>query len=252
MDSNNSTFENHTDSQKIKHLAIIMDGNARWAQQNNTTKSEGHKKGMLTAEKITKAAAQMGISYLTLYAFSSENWSRPDDEIETLMELFKNAITKDIDNLNKQGIRLKVIGNLKKFDEDLQDGIKKAVKYTENNTKMTLALAISYGGREEITSACKSLIAEYIKKGSSIDAIEQISENDLAKHLYDPEMPDVDLFIRTSNRHCISNFLLWQSVYAEILFLDKLWPDFTEEDLTEAVKSFSSRRRHFGRRIESK
>lgn len=242
---------NDKKTHNLKHLAIIMDGNARWAQENNTSKSAGHKQGMKAAEKIVEAACKLGISYLTLYAFSSENWSRPTSEISAIMSFLKNAVTNDIMRIHKQGIKLKVIGNLKKLDTDLQYAIKKAVDRTAKNTKMTLALAVSYGSREEITFACKKMIENYAHKTNLSEEIEKIDENSLAKYFYEPEMPDVDLLIRPSGCHRISNFLLWQSAYAELLFIDKFWPDFNETDIADSIEIFSSRQRRFGKRIEN-
>lgn len=247
MQSNN---HDNNINHNLKHLAIIMDGNARWAEHNNTQRSAGHKQGMKAAEKVIEAACKMRISYLTLYAFSSENWSRPTSEITTIMGFLKNAVTNDADNLHKQGIRLKVIGNLAKLDKDLQYAIKKTVSSTAHYTNMTLNLAISYGSREEITSACKKIVQNYIQQDATETQINNIDEQLFANYLYEPEMPDVDLLIRPGGCHRISNFLLWQSAYAELLFVDKFWPDFDEDDIINAVEIFSSRQRNFGKRIE--
>lgn len=227
-----------------------MDGNARWAEQHNTTKSEGHREGMKTAHKIVEAACNMGISYLTLYTFSSENWLRPASEISTIMEFLKHSVTNDIETLYNQGIKLKVVGNLDKLDKDLQYAIKKAEDYTKDNKRMTLALAISYGSREEITMACKKIVTSFIEEKKSLDEIEKIDEALVAHNLYEPEMPDVDLLIRPSGCYRISNFLLWQSAYAELLFIDKFWPDFNQDDIAEAIAVFASRKRSFGKRLD--
>lgn len=246
-----NNYENNK-KHDLKHIAIIMDGNARWAEHNNVKRSAGHEQGMKAAEKVIEAVCKIGISNLTLYAFSSENWSRPIAEISTIMGFLKNTVTRDVDNLHRQGIKLKVIGNLSKLDKDLQYAIKKAVSSTANYNNMTLTLAISYGSREEITFACKKIIRNFIQKGASEDQIENINEKVLANYLYDPEMPDVDLLIRPGGCHRISNFLLWQSAYAELLFIDKFWPDFNEDDIINSVKIYSSRQRNFGKRIKNK
>lgn len=223
----------------IKHLAIIMDGNDRWAKVNNVTKAEGHKKGAELAKKIAPEVAKLGISYLTLYAFSSENWQRPEEEVSLLLSLLNYYIENDIEILDQNEIKLKVIGNLDKLSKDLQTKIESAVESTKDNNKMTLCIAFSYGGREEIVQACQKIIDSGEK---------HISEETFKNYLYDPEMPDVDLFIRPGGVYRISNYLLWQSSYAELYFTDKFWPDFTIDDINKAAQDYSARKRTFGLR----
>jgi len=223
----------------IKHLAIIMDGNARWAKAVGVSKAEGHKKGSEAAKRILPIAAELNIPYLTLYAFSSENWQRPEDEVSTLIKLLAYYVKTETKSMHKNGVRLKVIGNLARLPQDLKNQIGKAVELTKHNDKLTLCLAFSYGGRSEIVEACRSAMVAGDK---------DISEETFSKYLYDPEMPDVDLLIRTSGVLRMSNFLLWQSAYAELYFLDKCWPDFGKEDLVAAIEDYSQRTRNFGGR----
>lgn len=223
----------------INHLAIIMDGNARWAEQHNKAKAQGHKKGAETAKSLLPCISKLGIKYLTLYAFSSENWQRPPEEVAILIDLLSHYVKKETEILSDNGIRLKVIGTLDKLSKKLQEKIQKAVELTKNNSKMTVTIAFSYGSRTEIVNACQQVLDSGIKK---------ITEEDFKNFLYDPEMPDVDLLIRPSGVYRISNFLLWQAAYAELYFIDKFWPEFNEEDLKEALINYSKRKRNFGGR----
>lgn len=226
-------------SQELKHLAIIMDGNARWAAQNNYAKPHGHKKGAEVAKSIIKKSVSLNIPYLTLYAFSSENWYRPIEEVSILLDLLRHYVKNEIKELHDNGIKLKVIGKLSNLDEKLKQDIQAATELTKNNTKMTLCIAFGYGSRMEILDACQKIADAGIKA-----VTEEIFQN----ALYDPEMPDVDLLIRPSGVYRISNFLLWQSAYAELMFIDKFWPDFEDADLENAIHEFSKRQRNFGRR----
>lgn len=223
----------------INHLAIIMDGNARWAIKNNKTKAQGHTKGAEALKKILPSVKDLGIKYLTLYAFSSENWKRPEDEVSTLIGLLSYYLENELSLFQKNQIRLKVIGELSKLPLNIQDKINNAVKSTKDFSDLTVAIAFSYGGREEIVSACNKAI---------LSGEKNISEEKFQNFLYDSEMPDVDLLIRTSGEHRISNFLLWQLAYAELYFIEKLWPDFNIEDLKEAIENYSKRKRNFGQR----
>lgn len=223
----------------IKHLAILMDGNARWANANNLTKAEGHKQGIEVAKKLIPVISEIGIPYLTLYAFSWENWQRPAEEINVLMKLLSFYIQSETNNLYKNGIKLRFIGNLEKLSLKLRDQIYKAVELTKDNNKMTLCVAFSYGSRTEIIDACQKIINAGISK---------VNEEVFRKFLYDPEMPDVDLIIRPSGEYRISNFLLWQAAYAEFYFSQKFWPEFDKEELNNALESYSKRVRRFGSR----
>jgi len=223
--------------QELNHLAIIMDGNARWAELHGKTKAEGHKKGAETAKALLPVAAKLGVKYLTLYAFSSENWQRPADEVSVLINLLSYYVKSETKILNENGIKLKIIGNLTKLSGNLQEKILKAVEATKDNNKMTVTIAFGYGGRDEIIQACQKIIDSEVKT---------ITEEQFKNFLYDPEMPDVDLLIRTGGLFRISNFLLWQIAYAELFFSNKFWPDFTEQDLQTAITDYSNRKRSFG------
>ena len=223
----------------INHLAIIMDGNARWAKQNGVSKAEGHKQGAEAAKALLPKVSELGIPYLTLYAFSSENWKRPVAEVSILIKLLSYYMKSERKLLNDNNIRLKVVGKLDRLDDSLRKSIEHTIESTKNNKKLTVCVAFSYGGREEIVQACQRAIER---------ADKEISVDSFNKYFYDPEMPDVDLLIRTSGVYRISNFLLWQLAYAELYFTKKYWPDFTENDLIEAAEDYSQRQRNFGLR----
>jgi undecaprenyl diphosphate synthase len=224
---------------RIKHLAIIMDGNSRWATDNNLTTAQGHSRGAENAKEVLSSTIEFGIPYLTLYAFSSENWQRSEEEITVLMNLLSYYLKKETNLLTKNGIRLKVIGQINRLSPDLQQKIEQVIKLTKDNNKMTLSIALSYGGRLEIVDACQKIINSGKKR---------ISEEEFKNYLYDPEMPNVDLLIRTSGELRISNFLIWQTAYAELYFCQKNWPDFSKKDLTEAINDYATRKRTFGNR----
>ncbi|MGC0371539.1 MAG: hypothetical protein DGJ47_000228 [Rickettsiaceae bacterium] len=227
----------------LNHLAIIMDGNARWAKVNRKTTIQGHQKGAEAAKMLLEYIGSTNIKYVTLYAFSSENWQRPAEEVSSLLSLLARYVLDEIALLNKHNIRLKVIGELSKLSTSLQNKINEAVTRTQNNNSFTLCIAFSYGGRGEIVSAVNKII-ESGKKN--------ITESDFQRNLYDSEMPNVDLLIRTSGASRVSNFLLWQLAYAELYFTEKYWPDFTTHDLEEALNNYSFRIRNFGKRANCK
>lgn len=224
---------------QIKHLAIIMDGNVRWANKNNLLRPNGHEAGVQNASKLIMDVLELNIPYLTLYAFSLENWRRSFEETSFLLNLLDVYLNKEVPILNKNKIKLKVIGKLERLSFKTQERISRAVELTQLNSKMTLCIAFSYGGRAEIIDACINLINLNPQK---------INESNFKNYLYDPEMPDVDLLIRTGGVFRISNFLLWQSAYAELYFSNKLWPDFTKSDLLLAMEDFFTRKRNFGAR----
>ena len=230
-----------------KHLAIIMDGNGRWAKQQGLLRSLGHQSGTKSVKVIIEASARLGIEFLTLYAFSSENWNRPKLEVETLMKVLINSLKKELVTLQKNNIKLNAIGNLEKLPKSAQKELLDVINKTKDNTKMTLTLALSYGSREELVSAVKNICSKVKNNIISIDAIDDSIINE---HLYTQNLPDVDLLIRTSGEHRISNFLLWQIAYAELYFTDILWPDFKEQDLYEAIISYQKRERRFGKTSE--
>lgn len=223
----------------LTHLAVIMDGNARWASKHGKAKSHGHHLGAKNATKILRHAMKLNIKHLTFYAFSSENWQRPATEVAILVSLLNHYVRNETEILKRHQIKLQIIGDLKKLPYSLIQDIKNSMQMTQNNTQMTVNIAFSYGGREEITHACQKAIDS---------GITQVSEKNFKHFLYDPNMPDVDILIRTGGTHRISNFLLWHISYAEIYFLDKLWPDFNEEDLNQIINNYSQRVRNFGAR----
>lgn len=226
------------------HVAIIMDGNGRWAQMQGKKRVFGHKNGVESVRSTVTAARKMGVKALTLFAFSSENWLRPEEEVSVLMELFMLVLNREVKRLHKNDIRFRVIGDVSRFSNKLQEKIKAAESLTEHNQGMVLSIAANYGGRWDITHAAKQLAAQ-VKQGEiSVDDITEDSLNRLTS-LYD--MPDLDLMIRTGGDHRISNFLLWQVAYAEFYFTDVLWPDFNEAEFTKAVETFTQRERRFGK-----
>lgn len=225
------------------HVAIIMDGNGRWARARGLPRTEGHRRGAESVRRTVRAAADAGISYLTLFGFSSENWKRPLEEVRDLMGLLRFYLKKEVADLHKNNVRFKVIGNRSRLDGDIVAMIEDAERHTAHNTGLTLVLALSYGGRAELVSAVKSIAAE-VGKGAL--GVEDIDEAQVAAHLFTHDIPDPDLLIRTSGERRISNFLLWQLAYAEFVFLDVLWPDFDASHLQTALDDFSSRERRFG------
>jgi undecaprenyl diphosphate synthase len=225
------------------HIAIIMDGNGRWAASRNRPRTMGHRAGIEAVRRTLKAARELPVSHLTLYSFSSENWRRPMTEIEELMQLLRFYIRSELATMHKEGIRIKMIGDRKKLPGDIVDLIEHAEELTQDNKVLTLTLALSYGGRQEITSAARGL-AKAVERGElKADAID---EHLLQSFLFTGGAPDPDLVIRTSGEKRISNFLLWQSAYSEFVFMDVLWPDFSREHLAEAIAEFRSRERRYG------
>ncbi|MBT4932104.1 MAG: isoprenyl transferase [Rhodospirillaceae bacterium] len=225
------------------HVAIIMDGNGRWAKNRNLPKVAGHKRGAAAVKTAIKSAIEAGVSYLTLYGFSSENWKRPSSEVKDLMGLLRFYLKSEISILHKEGVRFCVIGDRKRLDDDIVKLIDDAEKLTAANTRLILSIALSYGGRAEITEAARKL-AERAKAGE-ID-VQDIDEDIFASSLYTGDIPDPDILIRTSGEQRISNFLLWQLAYAEFVFLDVLWPDFSKQDFDQAILSFHGRNRRYG------
>ncbi len=230
-----------------EHVAIIMDGNGRWAKERGNPRVFGHKNGVKSVDESVKTAAELGIQYLTLFAFSTENWDRPKEEISLLMELLLFSLKKELKKLIENDIRLNTIGDLSLLPKKISNELILVKEKTKNNKKMVLTLAINYGGKEEITHAIKTLSGKV--KNNEID-VENINHNLIKKFLYTNDMPDVDLLIRTSGEHRISNFLLWQIAYAELYFTETLWPDFRKEHLYEALLNYQNRERRFGKTSE--
>jgi undecaprenyl diphosphate synthase len=227
------------------HVAIIMDGNGRWATRHGKARAQGHRKGADAVREAIEGAVECGVQYLTLYAFSSENWNRPADEVSDLMGLLKLYLQREIKTLHKQGIRLRVIGRRDRLSGDIVSMIDRAEEKTHANTRMTLIIALSYGSREEIVMAAREL-AEKAMRGEILP--EQIDETAVSNALWTHDIPDPDLIIRTSGEQRLSNFLLWQAAYAEFSFPELLWPDFTKADFRHAVEDFLGRTRRFGAR----
>ncbi|MEK8180627.1 isoprenyl transferase [Flavobacterium buctense] len=230
-----------------KHLAIIMDGNGRWAKQKGLLRAFGHENGTKSVRITVETCAKLGVENLTLYAFSTENWNRPKLEVDTLMKLLISSLKKEFETLQKNNIRLNCIGNIDLLPSSAKKELLTVIEKTKNNTRMTLTLALSYGSREELLNAVK-IISDKVK--NNIISIDTIDESIINQHLYTHNLPDVDLVIRTSGEHRISNFLLWQIAYAEFYFTDVLWPDFKEDDLYEAIISYQKRERRFGKTSE--
>ncbi|MFC4722488.1 isoprenyl transferase [Geojedonia litorea] len=229
------------------HLAIIMDGNGRWAKQKGLLRVIGHENGTKSVREVVEASAEIGIKHLTLYAFSTENWNRPQLEVQTLMNLLVRSLKKEIKTLQDNNIKLSAIGSLNDLPKKAHAELKEVIEKTKDNTRMTLTLALSYGSREELISAVKKLA---LKVKNNIISAEKIDESIINKHLYTQNLPDVDLLIRTSGEQRISNFLLWQIAYAELYFTDILWPDFKKQDLYEALINYQNRERRFGKTSE--
>jgi undecaprenyl diphosphate synthase len=230
-----------------QHIAIIMDGNGRWAKQKGAERIYGHENGVKSVRETVEAAAELGIKYLTLYAFSTENWNRPQEEVIALMQLLVHTISAETKTLNENNIRLQAIGDLKSLPSDCYNELQEAIKKTEANTRTTLVLALSYSSRWEIINAMK-LIAQKVEKGELTATA--ISEDIINEHLCTVHMPEPELMIRTSGEHRISNFLLWQLAYAELYFTDTFWPDFRKEDFYKALVDYQNRERRFGKTSE--
>ena len=230
-----------------KHVAIIMDGNGRWAKSRGEERTFGHKSGVTSVRNAISACDKVGIEYLTLYTFSTENWNRPSDEVNTLMSLLSETLLEEAEELFSKGIRLHMIGEIEKLPYLVKEQLLNVVDLTKNNTKSNLVLALSYGSQREILNAVKE-IAQEVKEGKI--SAEDINEKLFENHLYTKDLPPVDLLIRTSGEVRISNFLLWQIAYAELQFLDIFWPDFQEEHLYQCIVNYQNKERRFGKTSE--
>ena len=226
-----------------EHIAIIMDGNRRWAKEKNLEVKQGHYAGAENLEKIAQYANKIGIKYMTVYAFSTENWKRSENEVKALMMILKNYIEKLLERTSANNIKINILGDISRLEIGLQNSINKIIDKTKNNTGLTLNIAFNYGGRAEILRATKQ-IAEEVHEGK-LD-LEKIDEKCIENHLYTKGQPDPDILIRTSGEIRISNFLLWQLAYTEFIFIDKYWPDFNEKDIEESIHIFQKRHRKFG------
>lgn len=230
-----------------QHVAIIMDGNGRWAKKRGEIRTFGHEHGVVAVRETVEAAAELGIAYLTLYAFSTENWNRPKEEVDALMSLLVRTIHNENDTLNKNNIRLWAIGDLQSLQEDCYKELMSSIEATKNNNRMTLILALSYSSRWEISHAAKLMAKDIEAKKITSDDIDQ---DLISSYLTTKDIPDPSLLIRTSGEYRISNFLLWQIAYSELYFTETLWPDFRKEDLYKALVSYQNRERRFGKTSE--
>ncbi len=224
----------------FKHLAIIMDGNRRWAKEHNLPTAFGHKKGVTALKNIVRCCDKIGIEYLTVYAFSTENWNRKKEEVDFLMGLIKTTLDNELSELHEENVVIKFIGDISKLSSSLQDTMNNSVEKTKNNTGVKLNIAINYGGRAEIVNAVKSIVRKGVKE-------EDITEECITKELYTGNIPEPDLLVRTGGEMRISNYLLWQIAYSEFYVTDKFWPEFDEEELIKAILEYNSRQRRFGK-----
>jgi len=229
------------------HIAIIMDGNGRWAKAIGKNRLFGHRNGVKAVQKTVEESTRLGVKHLTLYAFSTENWKRPQKEINTLMNLLVKSLKKELEQMLQNDIRLNAIGNLSKLPLSVQEELNQTIEKTKKNSRMTLTLALNYGGKEELTHAFREIA---FKVKNNIISPENVDETIINKHLYTQNLPDVDLLIRTSGEQRISNFLLWKIAYAELYFLDILWPEFNETHLHLAIHNYQNRERRFGKTSE--
>jgi undecaprenyl diphosphate synthase len=223
-----------------EHVAIIMDGNGRWARERGLARHEGHRAGVNNLRRVIEACGEFGIKYLTLFAFSTENWDRPEEEVQGLMNILEDVIDDELDELHENGVQLRHLGRLERLSTELQEKVRKAIGMTENNDRLVLNIAWNYGGRDEIVHAVEKIVAE----GTPL---EEISEELISDHLFTAGLPDPDLIIRTSGEMRVSNFLIWQGAYSEWFVTPKYWPDFGREELLEAIIDYAARERRFGR-----
>lgn len=244
----NMTLRDQIDNHRLpNHLAVIMDGNGRWAKKQGLFRTIGHENGTKAVRAIVEACAELPIPFLTLYAFSTENWNRPKLEVDALMKLLVSSLKKEIETLQKNDIRLNAIGNLEALPKKARRELQSVMEQTADNERMTLTLALSYGSREEITKTIKEIS---LKVKNNLISPTDIDESYINNHLYTRDLPDVDLLIRTSGEQRISNFLLWQIAYAELYFTDTLWPDYRKEHLFDAILNYQNRERRFGKTSE--
>jgi undecaprenyl diphosphate synthase len=222
------------------HIAIIMDGNGRWAHERELPRLEGHRAGVDNLRRVLEACGEFGVKYLTLYAFSTENWDRPEEEVQGLMNILEDVIDHELDELQENGVQLRHLGRLERLSDELQEKVRQAIGMTKDNNRLVLSIAWNYGGRDEIVYALEKIVAEGI-------APEDITEELFSEYLFTSGLPDPDLIIRRSGEMCVSNFLIWQGAYSEWYVTPKYWPDFGREELLEALIDYAARERRFGR-----
>ena len=243
-----STYKEQIDTQRIpQHIAIIMDGNGRWAKKMGNQRIFGHQNGVTSVREVTEAAAELGIQYLTLYAFSTENWNRPADEVNALMDLLVKTIEAETPTLAKNNVRLLTIGDISRMPNQTADRLRLCMEQTKNNTGLKLVLALSYSSRWEIVNAVKNMMQDAV---NNVISPNDVTEQVIANYLTTKSIPDPELLIRTSGEYRISNFLLWQIAYTELYFTEVLWPEFRKEDLYQAIVNYQSRERRFGKTSE--
>jgi undecaprenyl diphosphate synthase len=241
-------LKDQIDTNKVpKHIAVIMDGNGRWAKKRGLFRTKGHENGAKAVKQVVEACGEIKVPYLTLYAFSTENWNRPKIEVELLMTLLISSLKKELKNLQENDIRLLAIGNINQLPNKVLAELLEVIDKTKNNKQLTLTLALSYGSRQEIVKTIREIS---LKVKNNLISPENIDDSVINNHLYTHDLPDVDLLIRTSGEQRVSNFLLWQIAYAEMYFTDTLWPDFKKNDLFEAVINYQNRERRFGKTSE--
>ena len=240
MEINEKELAEKIKESNLKHVAIIMDGNRRWAKERLLPSMMGHKKGVEALKKTTRACNDLGVKYLTVYAFSTENWNRKKEEVDFLMDLFVSTLTNELAELHDNNVKMNFIGNLAQLSPKLQEVIKNSKEKTKNNTGVTLTIAVNYGSRDEIVQAVKNIVKDGVKE-------DDIDEKLISKYLYTANLPDPDLLIRTSNEKRISNYLLWQIAYSEIYITDIFWPDFDKNQLMIAIVEFLKRQRRWGK-----
>lgn len=248
MSTNKKEMTDKLDMERIpQHVAIIMDGNGRWANEHGKPRSYGHQMGVETVRRITSECTRLGVKYLTLYTFSTENWSRPADEVSALMGLVLSSLEDEI--FMKNNVRFRVVGDTERLPQDVQQKLRETEEHTRDNTAMTMVVALSYSARWEMTKAIRDIISEKVAKAATPADIStaDITEEWVGKHLQTSFMPDPDLLIRTGGEVRVSNFLLWQIAYSELYFCDTYWPDFAEADLHKAIASYQNRQRRFGK-----
>lgn len=227
-----------------EHVAVIMDGNRRWAKKHLMPVNYGHREGALRVKDLVRTCVDMGIKYLTIYTFSTENWGREKKEVDYLMGLLVEFIKKELNYLNENNVKVTLLGNIDDLPEDTKNEVKRSIELTKNNTKLTLNIALSYGSRTEITDAVKKVIADYENNKINID---EINEESFKRYLYTNDIPDPDLLIRTSGEIRLSNFLLYQLAYTELYFTDVMWPEFNKEEFLKAINSYQTRKRRYGK-----
>ncbi len=231
-------------SQAIQHIGIIMDGNGRWAQKRGMPRLYGHRKGIDALKRAADAAIHHKIPFLTVWAFSTENWNRPPDEIHGILSLLEEYLHKDVQALHEKGIKIRIMGDLQRFPPQLQELLKKSVEVTQHNKNLTLIIALNYGGRQELTFAMHK-IAQDILDGKLKP--QDITDSTIQQHLFAPDVPDPDMIIRTSGEYRLSGFLMWEGIYAELIFTPTLWPDFSAQDLNNAIQDYNQRDRRYGK-----